>query len=436
MKKKLIVVILAAILLAALFIPIPAGAYEDGGTKAYTALTYKIVDWNRLTEDGIYQATKLYWFPNHFKSVDDLWANEEQKMVHKFVATILELDSSFALVQPVEGEDELRSSDQFRIALAELEDIGAQVGSLVEIYYTGDIMETYPAKADVVRWRISRDLRHKQFTEQWLDKETAQKYDHNIFDHIVITEIYQNCFFAETVIPMPYRIKLNGTLSEDWCVGDQVTCTYKNTYYDQENHRVEVDFLTVEASDWQPDPMVAYKPVIYLYPQKERDVSVQLTLNGKLTCAYPAYNTGWSVHAAPDGTLTDANGQTYNYLYWEGQTNAQWDLTEGFCVKGGDTARFLEEALAQLGLNRREANEFIVYWLPLMEQNPYNIISFQTDAYTEAAQLQIAPTPDTLIRVFMAWKAADTFTELPEQELTAPERVGFTAIEWGGTEIK
>lgn len=436
MKKKLIVVILAAILLAALFIPIPTGAYEDGGTKAYTSLTYKIVDWNRLTEDGIYQATKLYWFPNNFKSVDDLWANEEQKMVHKFVATILELDSSFALVQPVEGEDELRSSDQFRIALAELEDIGAQAGSLVEIYYTGGIMETYPAKVDVVRWRISRDLRHKQFTEQWLDKETAQKYDHNIFDHIVITEIYQNCFFAETVIPMPYRIKLNGTLSEDWCVGDQVTCTYKNTYYDQENHRVEVDFLTVEASDWQPDPMVAYKPVIYLYPQKERDVSVQLTLNGKLTCTYPAYNTGWSVHAAPDGTLTDANGQTYNYLYWEGQTNARWDLTEGFCVKGGDTARFLEEALAQLGLNRREANEFIVYWLPLMEQNPYNIISFQTDAYTEAAQLQIAPTPDTLIRVFMAWKAADTFTELPKQELTAPERVGFTAIEWGGTEIK
>ena len=71
-----------------------------------------------------------------------------------------------------------------------------------------------------------------------------------------------------------------------------------------------------------------------------------------------------------------------------------------------------------------------------MEQNPYNIISFQTDAYTEAAQLQIAPTPDTLIRVFMAWKAADTFTELPKQELTAPERVGFTAIEWGGPEIK
>lgn len=32
---------------------------------------------------------------------------------------------------------------------------------------------------------------------------------------------------------MPYEIKLNGKLSEEWCVGDQITCTYENTYYDQ-----------------------------------------------------------------------------------------------------------------------------------------------------------------------------------------------------------
>ena len=95
-----------------------------------------------------------------------------------------------------------------------------------------------------------------------------------------------------------------------------------------------------------------------------------------------------------------------------------------------------EEALEKLGLNRKEANEFIVYWLPLMEQNPYNIISFQTDIYTDAATLKIDPAPDTLIRVFMVWKASDAFVELPEQELTAPERSGFTVIEWGGTEVQ
>lgn len=283
---------------------------------------------------------------------------------------------------------------------------------------------------------LQQDREIEPYTQQWLDKETAQELDYDIFSHIVITEIYSNCFFARTAIPMPYIIKLNGTLSDDWCVGDQVLCTYENIYYDSENNRVEVDFLTIEPSYWAPEPGVAYKPVIYLYPEEETAVSVKLLLDGKLTCTYPRYNDEWHVTAATDGTLTDARGQTYNYLYWEGQTYAQWNMAQGFCVKGEDTATFLEDALAKLGLNRREANEFIVYWLPLMEKNPYNIITFQTDAYTNAAQLQIDPTPDTLIRVFMVWKATDTLVDLPPQELTALERKGFTAVEWGGSELK
>lgn len=181
---------------------------------------------------------------------------------------------------------------------------------------------------------------------------------------------------------------------------------------------------------------VADKPVIYLYPEEEMEVSVRLTLDGKLTCAYPAYDDGWTVMASPDGTLVDAWGQTYNYLYWEGEIDTRYELTKGFCIKGEDTAAFLEDALERLGLNRREANEFIVYCLPQMEQNAYNMISFQTEAYTDAARLDIDPAPDTLIRVFMAWKASDRYVQLPEQELTAPQRTGFVAVEWGGTELE
>lgn len=435
MKKKLWLTILAAVLLLAiLFIPLPKDRSRDGGTREYAALTYKLVDWNRLTADGVYEATKLYWFPNNFKSIDELWEYEEQNAVHTFVATVLELDAASALVQPVEGEDELRSSDKIYVNAAELGDIGAEVGSTVEISYTGGIMESYPAQIHAVKWQIATNLRHKEYTGQWLDKETAEEYDNNIFDHIVITEIYANCFFARTVIPMPYQIKLNGQLSEDWCVGDQVICTYENTYYDKVNHKVEVDFLTVQPSDFEIDPNACYKPVIYLYPEEETDVSVELLLDGRLTCTYPSYQGGWKVTAAPDGTLTDANGQTYSYLYWEGETNARWDMSKGFCVKGEDTAAFLEAALAKLGLNRREANEFIVYWLPLMERNPYNVISFQTDAYTDAARLNVSPAPDTVIRVFMTWQASDVEVEIEAQELAAPERAGFTVVEWGGTD--
>ena len=179
------------------------------------------------------------------------------------------------------------------------------------------------------------------------------------------------------------------------------------------------------------------KPVIYLYPERETQVSVTLDFDGELTSTYPAYGEGWTVDAVPDGTLTDPlTGREYYCLFWEGETDTGYDFSTGFCVAGADTAAFLEDALADLGLTEQEANEFIIYWLPRMEGNAWNLISFQTTAYTDSAVLTIDPVPDTLIRVFMAWQGLDEPVEVQPQRLTAPERTGFTAVEWGGAEVK
>ena len=355
--------------------------------------------------------------------------------LESFTATILEFNGSHVLVQPDEGESELQSADKISFGTKELEELNVSVGSRVVVYYDGMIMESYPAQINAQRWELATDSHLKNYEGTWLDVETAEKIEDSYYTgDLIITEIYADCFFAYPLIPMPYTLKLNGSIGDKWCVGDQVVCTYENAYMDQ-NSRIEADLLTIEAGTFEIDPNACYKPVIYLYPEKETEVSVKLNLDGALTCTYPTYKDGWQVTAAPDGTLTDAKGQTYNYLYWEGIANTDWDMTRGFCIKGADTAAFLEDALEKLGLTRKEANEFIVYWLPQMEQNPYNIISFQTTAYTDAAQLEITPAPDTVIRVFMTFKAADGMIRLLPQKLTAPERTGFTVIEWGGTEI-
>ena len=200
---------------------------------------------------------------------------------------------------------------------------------------------------------------------------------------------------------------------------------------------VTVDVYGNIQEMYNPDEIIcAEKPVIYLYPTEETEVSVKLDLDGKLTCTYPAYNDGWRVTASPDGTLTDENGREYYCLYWEGETHAQYDFSRGFCVKGEDTAAFLENVLAKIGLTEREANEFVIYWLPQMEQNPYNLISFQADAYTDSAELKITPAPDSLLRVFMAWKPLDTAVEVESQEFAGFERSGFTVVEWGGAKVK
>ena len=49
--------------------------------------------------------------------------------------------------------------------------------------------------------------------------------------------------------------------------------------------------------------------------------------------------------------------------------------------------------------------------------------------------LDIIPKPDTIIRVMMAYKKILIPYEIKEQQLKKVERKGFTAVEWGGTEI-
>ena len=184
------------------------------------------------------------------------------------------------------------------------------------------------------------------------------------------------------------------------------------------------------------DDTVFAKPVIYLYPEQEIEVSVQLDYDGELTCTYPAYEDGWSVTAQPDGTLTDEAGKQYSYLFWEGETDVEYDMSRGFVVKGSDTAEFLQEKLSYLGLTPREYNEFIVYWLPKMQDHPYNLIAFQQEAYTDSAALTITPQPDSILRVFMAYQPLEQPVEIEEQVLAPFAREGFAVVEWGGTEIR
>ena len=158
----------------------------------------------------------------------------------------------------------------------------------------------------------------------------------------------------------------------------------------------------------------------------------------KLTTSYPKYADGWNVLAQKDGSLTDLNtGRELYGLYWEGANYPAKQTEEGFVVKGEDSAEFLEEKLAELGLTEREAEEFIVYWLPKLEANKYNYIRFDmNEVLDEYMKLNVSPKPDTVIRIAMNYKALDAPIDVVEQKIETPARDGFTVVEWGGSEIK
>jgi hypothetical protein len=72
----------------------------------------------------------------------------------------------------------------------------------------------------------------------------------------------------------------------------------------------------------------------------------------------------------------------------------------------------------------------------MMKSNPYNIIHFAWEQYTDIAPLTITPQPDSVLRVFMVFKPSDKKVEIKPQIFPQFERKGFTVVEWGGTEVK
>ena len=168
---------------------------------------------------------------------------------------------------------------------------------------------------------------------------------------------------------------------------------------------------------------------LYLYPTQ--DTAVTVTPGSEPAFSYPAWKNGLHLTAHPDGTFTAENGLVYHRLFWEAPASEGFAMEEGFCAAGSDTAAFLEDALTQLGLTRREINDFLLFWLPRMQQSSWNLICFHTDGGAD-----LSPAPDTFLRITMVWKALDEPVDIPAQTLTVPDRTGFTAVLLGGAEVE
>lgn len=176
------------------------------------------------------------------------------------------------------------------------------------------------------------------------------------------------------------------------------------------------------------------KPVLYLYPEKDNTkISVSFEKPWLLTTTYPEFDKVWEVIADRNGDLIDKDGKYYYGLYWEEDGSTEVTFEEGFYVTEDNAIEFLEEKLSIIGLNDRERNEFIMYWLPILEKNEKNLVYFELTEEREAYnKLNINPMPDSFLRVAIHVKKVDKKTNIKEQKLETFKRVGFTAIEWGG----
>lgn len=228
------------------------------------------------------------------------------------------------------------------------------------------------------------------------------------------------------------------------CAGN---CTLDLIIYEIPIDKFIVDkdkfFLTInheqvdETCDYDDLDMTVKKPVLYLYPEEDMMVNVTFDNKDKLLSTYPKYKDEWNVFAKKDGTLIDENGRKYYALYWDENIKHVEKFKTGFYVKSKDSIKFLEEKLFEMGFTDREANEFIMYWLPIMEQGGDNLVHFHfTEDRQKQNKINIEPEVDSLFRVSIEIKKVNKKVSIKEQKIERFERYGFSALEWGGSIIK
>ncbi len=175
------------------------------------------------------------------------------------------------------------------------------------------------------------------------------------------------------------------------------------------------------------------KPVIYLYPKKDTQVSIKVGAN--ITKSEPLYpQNGWTVLAHPNGQL-DYQNSVYPNLFWEGTGHGIYadHSSEGFVVAQSKLISTIKSQLKQQGLNNQETADFMEFWQEKLPKTPFVRLTWlDTTDMNTLAPLSVNPRPNTVIRVFLEFEGLQKPVSLVPQKLSVPTRTGFTLVEWGG----
>lgn len=257
-----------------------------------------------------------------------------------------------------------------------------------------------------------------------------------IYSYIFIENIllYITCLISAIFIVIKKKINAKKILILLFTILSSATVInlFENTFFSNENNENN------ENNIFENEEYVSVdKPMLYIYPVENMDLTIKLSNEELIKFSYPKYEDEWNVFVTTDGNIYDyKTKRNYYGLFWEGIYSKEINYDEGFIVKGNDMTSFLEEKLAILGLNDREINEFIVFWLPKLEKNEYNFIRFCTDEeINNYMPLEFSTKVDTIIRVYMEFVSIDEPIEVKEQSLIQKTREGFTIVEWAGIDM-
>ena len=149
-----------------------------------------------------------------------------------FMAYILEQNENNLLVQPAIGEKELKSSDKISVHVDDSNKY--EIGEKVEITYDGTIMESYPAKIDLIDIKKCEDTKLEAMYKVVIDK----LYNED-------TALNSNAkYIALDLDGMQSRLEKNNINSKDFnmVLTDEEKETLLNYYRKYNNNVINADF--------------------------------------------------------------------------------------------------------------------------------------------------------------------------------------------------
>mgnify|MGYP005777741445 FL=1 len=192
MKKKMVIIfymVSAIIALACIFcivdmkrveakeepiFAIQTDVVNDGGSTIYMGLGYKIINYVKPTSPPFVSIAKIgTWFMKY----NNPFRTDIEYIDSQFIGTIIEVGEKYIIVTPDEGEEELKSSDQIEVGITSSDE--AKVGRKVEVTYTGEIMESYPAKVNAINVIYLEEVEAEEMEAklQLINESSSQKVE-------------------------------------------------------------------------------------------------------------------------------------------------------------------------------------------------------------------------------------------------------------------
>ena len=272
------------------------------------------------------------------------------------------------------------------------------------------------------------DIRGNVLIFSWKHQRQSEKYT-----YFARCEYWQ-CLYRPSLTSV--EMLIDSVSVSNWLKNDSERTNVRNIAVEDSIWQMKIKQELRDLKKSQSSEPTSYilKPMIYLYPDSAMPVDVRIGPVSSLAMAYPKDDSGmWQVQAYPDGRLVERKtGKEFYGLYWEGKNWTPPSSDTGVVVRGSEFPRALDSLLELKGLNYRERQECVTFWMHSLVNSPWVMIQFFDQEFAKAHPLDISPAPTTLLRVALSFRTLTEPVSLHPPVLVKPLRRGFTVVEWGG----